>query len=135
MSVKNSPDKPLVYACSGSSNLAQLANDLALWLHNQELGCMSSIAGVGGRVPKHVQIACSGRNILALDGCSQQCVKQSLAQHGVIPTWHIRLDTLGFQHKSNGSCSLAETFMAMQYVCETMGIEADDTFSAHLHTP
>lgn len=135
MNAKESREKPLVYACSGSSNLAQLANDLALWLHNQELGCMSSIAGVGGHVLPHVQLACSGRNILALDGCSQQCVKQSLAQHGVIPTWHIRLDTLGLQHKTSGSCSLTETFMAMQYVCEKMEIQADDTFSAHLHTP
>lgn len=135
MSVNESADKPLVYACSGPSNLAQLANDLALWMHNQELGHMSSIVGVGGHVKKYVRLACSGRKILALDGCSQKCVKHSLAQHGVIATWHIRLDKLGFQHHSSGACSLSETFIAMQHVCDRIGIKADDTFSAHLHSP
>ncbi len=43
-----SDNKPLVYACSGCSNVAQLANDLALILNRKNLAEMSSIAGIGG---------------------------------------------------------------------------------------
>ena len=46
-----SPNLPLVYSCSGCSNLAQLANDLALRLDRDGLAEMSCIAGVGGDVP------------------------------------------------------------------------------------
>ncbi|HAQ85985.1 MAG TPA: zinc-binding protein, partial [Pseudomonas sp.] len=44
------PRLPLVYACSGCSNVAQLANTLAVRLDRAGLAEMSCIAGVGGRV-------------------------------------------------------------------------------------
>lgn len=52
MMFERSPDDPLplVYACSGCSNVAQLANDLALRLDRARLAEMSCIAGVGGDV-------------------------------------------------------------------------------------
>ena len=41
-------DKPLVYSCSGCSNVAQLANDIAVWMSREGVAEMSCIAGVGG---------------------------------------------------------------------------------------
>ena len=60
---------PLVYACSGCSSAAQLANHVALQLDRRGVAEMSCIAGVGGDVPKLVRLATSGRPIVALDGC------------------------------------------------------------------
>ncbi|RLK50791.1 putative metal-binding protein [Alkalispirillum mobile] len=81
-------EKPLVYSCSGCSSVAQLANHLALRLQSEGVAEMSCIAGVGGDVPSLVKKAKSGRPILALDGCQLQCVRHSLARHGIQPTWH-----------------------------------------------
>ena len=74
---------PLVYSCSGCSNVAQLANTLAVRLDRAGLAEMSCIAGVGGRVAALVKKANSGRPILAIDGCPMHCARACLAQHGL----------------------------------------------------
>ena len=85
----------LVYACSGCSSAAQLANHLAVRLDREGDAEMSCIAGVGGHVPKLVRTAQeavqTGRPIIAIDGCALSCVQASLAQHGLAPTVHIQL--------------------------------------------
>ncbi len=84
---------PLVYSCSGCSNVAQLANTLAVRLDRAGLAEMSCIAGVGGRVAALVKKANSGRPILAIDGCPMHCARACLAQHGVMPDVHITLSS------------------------------------------
>ena len=88
---RTSRKPPLVYACSGCSSAAQMANQLALWLDREGVAEMSCIAGVGGGVTGLVQTAQSGRPILALDGCVLACVSACLAQAGVIAEEHILL--------------------------------------------
>lgn len=89
----------LLYACSGCSSAAQLANHLAVRLDREGSAEMSCIAGVGGHVPKLVRTAQdavrNGRPIMAIDGCALACVKASLAQHQIAPTVHIQLAELG----------------------------------------
>ncbi|MFV3367582.1 putative zinc-binding protein [Pseudomonas sp. NY15435] len=94
-----SPHLPLVYSCSGCSNLAQLANDLALRLDRDGLAEMSCIAGVGGDVPALVKKACSGRRIIALDGCHLHCVQNCLARHGVKARHEITLTEYGLKKR------------------------------------
>lgn len=113
--------KPLVYSCSGCSNVAQLANDLAIWLRNEGVAEMSCIAGVGGGVKQLVRIAKSGRDIIALDGCPLNCVKRSLATQNVTPTWHIQLTDIGFKKRDDEPCNLADTYTALKYVHEKIG--------------
>lgn len=86
---------PLVYSCSGCSSAAQLANDVAIRLDREGCCEMSCIAGVGGGVTSLVNLARSGRQILAIDGCPLSCTKACLAQHGIIPHEHIDLSRLG----------------------------------------
>ncbi|CAH1746113.1 DGC domain-containing protein [Thauera humireducens] len=93
------PDLPLVYACSGCSSAAQLANHVALRLDHEGEAEMSCIAGVGGNVPHLVKIAQSGRPILALDGCVLECTRSSLAQRGVSPTRHVLLNEQGVKKR------------------------------------
>lgn len=106
MMFERSPDDPLplVYACSGCSNVAQLANDLALRLDRARLAEMSCIAGVGGDVPLLVRRARSGRPILALDGCPLHCVKGCLARHEVVPTLHLTLSEHGLKKRYGEDC-------------------------------
>ncbi|TLX56079.1 zinc-binding protein [Stutzerimonas nosocomialis] len=100
---------PLVYSCSGCSNVAQLANTLAVRLDRAGLAEMSCIAGVGGRVGSLVNKANSGRAILAIDGCRLHCARACLAQHGVTAEVHITLSSYGLRKRYGQDCSEAET--------------------------
>ena len=90
---------PLVYACSGCSSAAQLANHVAIQMDRRGVAEMSCIAGVGGDVPSLVKTARSGRPIVALDGCPLVCVKSSLARHGIVPDRHHQLDQQGVRKR------------------------------------
>lgn len=60
---------PLIYSCSGSSNVAQLENDIAVKINSDGIAEMSCIAGVGGKVISLVKKARSNRPIIVIDGC------------------------------------------------------------------
>lgn len=89
--MSKSSEQPIVYACSGCSNVAQLANQLALKLNQEGLAEMSCIAGVGGKVKSIVKLARSGRPILALDGCALHCARHCLAGVDVEADMHLTL--------------------------------------------
>lgn len=99
---------PLVYSCSGCSNVAQLANDLAVVLDREGHAQMSCIAGVGGDVKGLVKLAQSGRPILAIDGCKIECVKKTLAKHNVTPQWHLELTSFGIKKKDGEACHFSD---------------------------
>ncbi|WP_333609113.1 putative zinc-binding protein [Arsukibacterium sp.] len=111
-----SNDTPLVYSCSGSSNVAQLANDLAVVLDQEGSAQMSCIVAVGAKDKQLVNIAQSGRPILAVDGCPLNCVKHTLASVDVVPTWHIELTTLGYKKRDHESCDLGDAYKLLQMV-------------------
>ncbi|KRE89079.1 zinc-binding protein [Frateuria sp. Soil773] len=90
---------PLVYACSGCSSAAQMANHLALKLDRAGIAEMSCIAGVGGGVASLVRSARSGRRILALDGCALKCVAACLANVGVVADTHLVLSGHGVKKR------------------------------------
>ena len=99
---------PLVYACSGCSSAAQLANHVALQLDRRGVAEMSCIAGVGGDVPYLLKIARSGRPIIALDGCPLVCVKSSLARHGIDAGRHYQLNQYGVKKRYHADFDPAE---------------------------
>lgn len=95
---------PLIYSCSGCSNVAQLANSIAVEMSHRGLVEMSCIAGVGGGVKSLVKKAQSDRKIIALDGCALHCVKHCLENQGVQAHQHLTLNELDMGlKKRNGS--------------------------------
>lgn len=84
-----------VYSCSGCSNVAQLANSVAVKLHRSGLARMSCIAGVGGDVPSLVKAAQTAEKILVLDGCPLNCAAECLKRHNITPDVHFVLTKLG----------------------------------------
>lgn len=96
---------PLIYSCSGCSNVAQLANTLALRLDRAEIAEMSCIAGVGGGVPALVRTAQSGRPIVVIDGCKLECAKACLRQADVEPDLHVMLGDFGLRKRFGEDCS------------------------------
>jgi|TARA_R110000850_G_scaffold93598_2_gene198069 uncharacterized metal-binding protein len=100
---------PLIYSCSGCSNVAQLANTLALRLDRAGIAEMSCIAGVGGGVPSLVRVARSGRPLVAVDGCKLECAKACLRQVGVEPDLHVMLGDFGIRKRFGEDCSEEQT--------------------------
>ena len=90
-------DKPLVYACSGCSNVAQLANQLAVELDRAGRAQMSCISGVGGGVAALVKLA-----------CCQAC----LAQVGVQADQHVLLSALAIRKRHGRDCTRQEQAQA-----------------------
>ncbi|MBI3285039.1 MAG: zinc-binding protein [Burkholderiales bacterium] len=107
---------PLVYACSGCSSVAQLANDSALRLDREGRAQMSCISGVGGGVASLVRLAQSGRPILALDGCALACVQACLQQAGVVADQHLVLNRAGARKRLHDAASEDEAALAWQAV-------------------
>ncbi|MFW0755222.1 putative zinc-binding protein [Pseudomonas sp. H11T01] len=112
---------PLVYSCSGCSNVAQLANTLALRLDRAGLAEMSCIVGVGGHVPALVNKARSGRRILALDGCPLQCVEGCLNQHGLHADVHLILSQHGLRKRYGEDCTEEQNDELFEEVKQLIG--------------
>lgn len=89
------PNKPIVYSCSGCSNVAQLANNIAVKLDREGHAEMSCIAGIGGNVKplckKLQRIQSESRKIIALDGCPLACVKSCLEDKNITADIHLDL--------------------------------------------
>jgi len=97
----SSPSLPVVYACSGCSSAAQLANHVAVRLDRMGAAEMSCIAGVGGDVPHLLKTARSGRPIVVLDGCPLECAHHCLRRHGIEPTQHHQLHLYGVRKRQH----------------------------------
>lgn len=112
--MKPRKQRPLIYACSGCSDVAQLANNAAVRLDHAGVFEMSCISGVGGRVPALVNTARSGRPITVIDGCPLHCARACLANIGVEPEHHIRLYDFGFKKRYGQSYDQS----AVEEVCQ-----------------
>jgi len=102
-------DKPIIYSCSGCSNIAQLANQVAIELDREGLALMSCIAGVGGNVKSLVKQAKAANHIIALDGCALHCVKSCLAQHNVSAKHHYTLTDYGIKKRKHLDFEVSDT--------------------------
>ena len=107
---------PLVYSCSGCSNLAQLANHVAVKLDREGVVEMSCIAGVGAGVAPLVRTAQSGRPIIAIDGCPLACARHCLANQGVTPDRHLILTQLGYRKEAHGDFTCEQADQVEQHV-------------------
>jgi uncharacterized metal-binding protein len=99
---------PLIYSCSGCSNVAQLANDIAIKINSDGLAEMSCIAGVGGKVKSLVKKAKSNRPIIVIDGCPLQCAKACLKNIDIEPNEHIILTDYDLKKKYNTRLKLED---------------------------
>ncbi len=107
---------PLVYACSGCSNVAQLANHIAVRLDREGDAEMSCISGVGGDVPSLVRLARSGRPIVAIDGCPLACVRHCLQRHDVEPTQYHALHGYGLRKRQHEDFSPEEAQTLLAHI-------------------
>jgi uncharacterized metal-binding protein len=87
----------MILACSGGSNVGQLANQAAVELTQEGFGKMYCLAGVGGHQGGFIQSAKDVPQMVAIDGCSVGCAK-AILEHAEVPLKnYIVLTDLGIE--------------------------------------
>jgi len=85
----------LIFSCSGAADLGGVSDRAARQLSKKGAGQMFCLAGIGGRVAPIMEKTKSASKILAIDGCSLDCVKLCLEKAGVSSFEHVRVTDLG----------------------------------------
>jgi len=87
----------LIFSCSGAADVGAISDQAARRLTREGKGKMFCLAGIGGRVPGIVDKTKAASCILAIDGCSLDCVKKTLEQAGFTRFGHVRITDLGME--------------------------------------
>jgi len=74
----------MILACSGASNVGQLANQAAVELTREGVGKMFCLAGVGGHLGGFVRSAKDVPEMVAIDGCEIGCAR-AILDHAEVP--------------------------------------------------
>ncbi len=87
----------LIFACSGAADVGEISDRAARKLSKDGIGAMFCLAGLGGRVEPIMKKTHSASKILAIDGCSLDCVKNCLENAGFTEFEYIRVTDLGLE--------------------------------------
>jgi uncharacterized metal-binding protein len=87
----------MILACSGCSNVGQIANQCAVELTKEGFGKMACLAGVGAHLSGFVQSAKDAPQMVAIDGCSIGCAKAILGNADVPLISYVVLTDLGIE--------------------------------------
>ena len=98
----------MILACSGCSNLGQLANQAAVELTREGFGRMSCLAGLGAQLSNFVNSAKNAPRLIAVDGCPVSCGQKILENAGVPLHCHVVLYDLGIEKTKNTILDPAE---------------------------
>lgn len=124
--MKNS--KPLIFACTGCSQLATMANDIALTLDSDGIAEMSCISWLMAASDKQIKEKALHRKVILIEGCGDSCSHDCLTKAGVSVDAHFNLADLGFAARSASDCSLQENSIAMKHVyseLEKLGLSVE----------
>lgn len=87
----------LIFPCSGASDVGEITDRAARRLTAEGAGKMYCLAGIGGRVSGIMETTRAAARVLAIDGCPQDCARQTLEVAGFSGFEHLRLADLGLK--------------------------------------
>lgn len=85
---------PIVYACSGASDVGEIADRAARRLHALKRARMECLPSVSARTVRRDELA-KAPLILAIEGCGKECVSKLLELAGIRAVTQVRLCDLG----------------------------------------
>lgn len=86
-----------VVACSGASNVGQIANQAAIELAKEKVAGFFCLAGVGGHIKGMVKSAKEASLMIAIDGCPVQCAAKTLQHADIEPAIQVIVTELGIE--------------------------------------
>ena len=107
---KDSGPHALVYPCSGSADVGEIADHAARRLDAEDKAWMSCLAGIGGRVSGLMASAAAAPALIAIDGCPHDCATKTLQLAGFTHVRSVRVTDLGFNKgKSPATADAVQT--------------------------
>jgi uncharacterized metal-binding protein len=86
-----------VVACSGASNVGQIANQAALDLAKAKVAGFFCLAGVGAHIKGMVKSGKEADLMVAIDGCPVQCAAKTLQHADIEPAIQVIVTDLGIE--------------------------------------
>jgi uncharacterized metal-binding protein len=87
----------LIFACSGAADVGEISDRAARNMTRDGAAKMFCMAGIAGRIPGIIKMTQAASQILAIDGCELDCVKNCLHQAGFKQFEHFRVTDLGLE--------------------------------------
>ncbi len=91
------PNEIVIFSCTGSSNVGQVANRAAIHLARNGLGKYFCLAGIGGHVSGMIESTKAGKMLIAIDGCAVACGKKTLEHAGFKIDEHVQVTDFGIE--------------------------------------
>ncbi|MCA1988188.1 MAG: putative zinc-binding protein [Desulfarculus sp.] len=114
-----SPDgNVMLLACSGGSNVGQLANQACMELTQEGFGKMYCLAGIGGELSGFVASAKDVPRMVVLDGCEVGCAKAIFNKAGVPLRGYVVLTDLGIGKNKNFNLDRAALEKVKDAACQ-----------------
>ncbi len=111
----------LLFACSGGSNVGQIANDASKALDQLGQGNFFCLIGIGAGIGPIVErTKKDGTTIVAIDGCNVACAKKALANIGVTPDVYVDVTALGIEKGHHFNHTPDEVGQTAQAVVEAL---------------
>ena len=114
MNQKNMSNTPLIFSCSGASDVGELADRTARRLSRSGFGKMFCLATIGGKVQQYIDEVQSAKDIIIIDGCLNDCSKKTLNTINVQGD-EFNLEELGFD-KGDSPASGENIKKAFSYI-------------------
>lgn len=108
----------LIFTCSGASDVGELADRTARRLSRSGFGKMFCLAAIGGRVQQYIDDTQSAKDIIVIDGCSNDCAKKTLSKINV-RGHEFNLEKMGFE-KGNSPATGENINKSFDYVKEQL---------------
>ncbi len=115
------PIETLVFACSGGSNVGQIANQAAVELTKERQGKLFCLAGIGGHVSGIVEATKAAKRLVAIDGCPVKCALKTLEQSGFNPDVQVVVTDLGIEKIAGPTFEAEDCKTVVNKVREELG--------------
>lgn len=112
----------MLFACSGGSNVAQIANDAAKALDQLGQGRMCCAVGVASRLPSFIETANKADKRVAIDGCEVHCLRKGFEAAGVPVDVHVVVTDLGIAKGHHFNYTQDEVARVAGAVCEALKV-------------
>ena len=89
----------LIFTCAGAAYSGQVANRGGVQLMEQGAGSLFCIAAVAAGVEPKLDRARKAGQRIAIDGCEDHCVRQTLEKAGLTADLHVVLTEMGIEKK------------------------------------
>ena len=100
---KKNSNQTLIFACSGASDVGELADRTARRMTRSGYGKMYCLSAIGGGLQDYIDNTEAAEKVIIIDGCSKGCANKIMSKINANSD-HYDLEVMGFQ-KGKSPCN------------------------------